>query len=146
MFSYWIRYRNMILDSVIYLLYDISLIWYISYMIYLLYLSGVARFHLMAIPMFTTAASVPFLIARFMGPTWGPSGADRTQMGPMLAPWTLLSGVPLKAMSEINSTVHTGDGVQTQTQTQNILFMVNRWLQRWRLRNWKRNALHMKRS
>ena len=33
------------------------------------------------------------LIARFMGPTWGPSGAARTQMGPMLAPWTLLSGV-----------------------------------------------------
>ena len=32
------------------------------------------------------------LIAKFMGPTWGPSGADRTQVGPMLAPWTLLSG------------------------------------------------------
>ena len=32
------------------------------------------------------------LIARFIGPTWGPSGADRTQLGPMLAPWTLLSG------------------------------------------------------
>ena len=32
------------------------------------------------------------LIARFMGSTWGPSGADRAQMGPMLAPWTLLSG------------------------------------------------------
>ena len=32
-------------------------------------------------------------IARFMGPTWGPSGAVRTQVGPMLAPWTLLSGV-----------------------------------------------------
>ena len=32
------------------------------------------------------------LIARFMGPTWGPSGADRTQVGPMLVPWTLLSG------------------------------------------------------
>ena len=31
-------------------------------------------------------------IARFMGPTWGPSGADTTQVGPMLAPWTLLSG------------------------------------------------------
>ena len=29
-------------------------------------------------------------MARFMGPTWGPSGAD--QVGPMLAPWTLLSG------------------------------------------------------
>ena len=32
------------------------------------------------------------LIARFMGPTWGPPGADRTQVGPMLAPWTMLSG------------------------------------------------------
>ena len=32
------------------------------------------------------------LIKRFMGPTWGSSGADRTQVGPMLAPWTLLSG------------------------------------------------------
>ena len=32
------------------------------------------------------------LIARFMGPTWVPSGADRTHVGPMLAPWTLLSG------------------------------------------------------
>ena len=26
------------------------------------------------------------LTARFMGPTWGPSGAVRTQVGPMLAP------------------------------------------------------------
>ena len=32
------------------------------------------------------------LIARFMGPTWVPSGADRTQVGPMLFPWTLFSG------------------------------------------------------
>ena len=32
------------------------------------------------------------LIARFMGTTWGPSGADRTQVGPMSAPWTMLSG------------------------------------------------------
>ena len=32
------------------------------------------------------------LRARFMGPTWGPSGADRSQVGPMLAPWTWLSG------------------------------------------------------
>ena len=28
------------------------------------------------------------LIVRFMGPTWGPSGTDRTQVGPRLAPWT----------------------------------------------------------
>ena len=26
------------------------------------------------------------MIARFMGPTWGPSGAEWTQLGPMLAP------------------------------------------------------------
>ena len=32
------------------------------------------------------------LIARFMGPTWGSSETDRAQVGPMLAPWTLLSG------------------------------------------------------
>ena len=30
---------------------------------------------------------------KFMGPTWGPSGSCRPQMGPMLTPWTLLSGV-----------------------------------------------------
>ena len=32
------------------------------------------------------------LIARFMGPTWGPPGSCQAQVGPMLAPWTLLSG------------------------------------------------------
>ena len=30
-----------------------------------------------------------------MGPTWGPSWTDRAQVGPMLAPWTLLSGLLL---------------------------------------------------
>ena len=30
--------------------------------------------------------------AKFMGPTWGPPGSCRPQMGPMLAPWNLLSG------------------------------------------------------
>ena len=37
------------------------------------------------------SAGLP-LIARFMGPTWGPSGAARTHVGPMMAPWTLLAG------------------------------------------------------
>ena len=32
-------------------------------------------------------------IARFMGPTLGPPGSCRPHMDPMLAPWTLLSGV-----------------------------------------------------
>ena len=31
-------------------------------------------------------------IAKFMGPTWGPPGSCRPQMGPVLSPWTLLSG------------------------------------------------------
>ena len=31
-------------------------------------------------------------IAVFMGPTWGPPGSCRPQMGPMLAPWILLPG------------------------------------------------------
>ena len=31
-------------------------------------------------------------ITKFMGPTWGPPGPCRTQMSPMLAQWTLLSG------------------------------------------------------
>ena len=30
-----------------------------------------------------------------MGPTWDPSGADRTKVGPMMAPWTLLFGVKI---------------------------------------------------
>ena len=31
-------------------------------------------------------------IAKFMAPTWDPPGSCRPQMGPMLAPWILLSG------------------------------------------------------
>ena len=30
--------------------------------------------------------------SKVYGPTWGPHGADRTQLGHMWAPWTLLSG------------------------------------------------------
>ena len=41
----------------------------------------------------TFSKTITSLIARFMGPTWGPSGADRTQVGPTLAPWTLLPGL-----------------------------------------------------
>ena len=41
--------------------------------------------------------SVP-QIAKFMGPTWGPPGSCRPQMGPMLALWTLLSGTLCAAL------------------------------------------------
>ena len=38
-------------------------------------------------------------IASFLGPAWGPAGFSRSQIGPMLAPWTLLSG---KQRSDVN--------------------------------------------
>ena len=40
-------------------------------------------------------------IAKCMGPTWGPSGSCRPQMGPMSAPWTLLSGMGLQQTTTI---------------------------------------------
>ena len=40
----------------------------------------------------TTVFILKTQIAEFMGPTWGPPGSFRPQMGPMLAPWILLSG------------------------------------------------------
>ena len=45
---------------------------------------------------FLRGSSVTSLIAMFIGPKSGPSGADRTQVGPMLTQWTLLSGVAHK--------------------------------------------------
>ena len=36
---------------------------------------------------------LPSQIAKFIEPTWGPPGSCRPQMGSMLAPWTLLSGL-----------------------------------------------------
>ena len=50
------------------------------------------------------------LITRFLGPTCGPSGADRTQVGPVLAPCTLLSGLVhciARSSASIVSTVWT---------------------------------------
>ena len=44
-------------------------------------------------------------IARFMGPTWGLSGADRIQVGPILVPWTLLSAsVPAYTQADLTPT------------------------------------------
>ena len=53
------------------------------------------------------------LIARFMGPTWGPSGGDRAQVGPMLAPmnfaiWVFLELIKLSRMISINMGVIMG--------------------------------------
>ena len=34
--------------------------------------------------------------------SWGPSGAYRTQVGPILAPWTLLSGMLMKVITTMH--------------------------------------------
>ena len=51
------------------------------------------------------------LTARFMGPRLGLAGVDRTQVGPMLAPWTLLSGrllthLPLDEVAAVSQTTY----------------------------------------
>ena len=43
-------------------------------------------------PFLPSLQSMTTQIAKFMGPTWGPPGSCRPRMGPMLVPWTLLSG------------------------------------------------------
>ena len=42
-----------------------------------------------------------WLLRQFMGPTWGPSGADRTQVGPMLAPCTLSHLIEIYGLSNM---------------------------------------------
>ena len=44
-------------------------------------------------PLTNTTLYLQSQIAKFMVPTWGPPGSCRPKMGPMLASWTLLSGV-----------------------------------------------------
>ena len=48
-----------------------------------------------------------------MESTWGQSGADRTQVGPMLAPWTLLFGY-INTMAAITVTLTLSDSAATQ--------------------------------
>ena len=57
-------------------------------------------------------------IASFMWQTWGPPGSCRPQMGPMLGPWTLLSGLCIRGASicvplshSIEAIVNKGSGV-----------------------------------
>ena len=46
------------------------------------------------------------LIARFMGPTWVPPLADRTQVGPMWVPWTLPYGNKLVSMWVLEAVIY----------------------------------------
>ena len=42
---------------------------------------------------YTILKNKAYQTAKFMGPIWGPPGSCRPQMGPLLAPWTLLPGM-----------------------------------------------------
>ena len=46
-------------------------------------------------PCLNLYAGLATLIARFKGPIWGPSGTDRSQVGPMLAPCCSLGNLCL---------------------------------------------------
>ena len=54
-------------------------------------------------------------IARFMRPTWGPRGSCRPQIGPNVAPWTLLSrtlSIPKASLwSHQGTRLHLQDGL-----------------------------------
>ena len=54
--------------------------------------------------------------AKFMGPTWGPPGSCRSQMGPMLAPWTFLSELLLYNMETSFCLVNTFAATELATQ------------------------------
>ena len=67
--------------------------------IHIHYLSGIVNCQYCIVQSCMTAmviisiASKGIPDSKFMGPTWGPPGSCRPQMGPMLAPWILLSGM-----------------------------------------------------
>ena len=42
-------------------------------------------------------------ITKFMDPTWDPPGCCRPQMGPMLVPWNLLSGLLCRVQHRVTS-------------------------------------------
>ena len=74
---------------------DNHISWYLTCLnVYTIY-KGIWWYDICARQKYVPLKRISSPIARFMGPTWGPSGADRTQVGPMMAPWTLLFGMPL---------------------------------------------------
>ena len=57
-------------------------------------------------------------IAKFIGPSWGTTGSCRPQMGPMLVPWTLLSGALLCRKCQL--TIHSSWCVAPRHKTSNL--------------------------
>ena len=58
---------------------------------------------------------------RFMGPTWDPPGSCRPQVGPMLVPWTLLSGT---LWTWVNST---SNQPQQHNKVQNVFLTLGKY-------------------
>ena len=76
-----------------------------------------------------------------MGPTWGPPGSCRPQMGLMLAPWTLLSGSYYLSLeqndlqeSQWSADSHMHDSVIRSSQGPSIVRSCQwRWVLHWTL-------------
>ena len=70
-----------------------------------------------------------------MGSTWGPPGSGRPQMGPILAPWTLLFGMSFEG--RVSAHLHTGTRSSKELQWvpsllvpcmfQSVIVIYNRW-------------------
>ena len=74
---------------------------------------------------FQTLGTFATQITKFMAPTWGPRGSCRPQMGPVLAPWTLLSGY-LHTLIMENRGYRGEQGVRNQ---QNRCVSLTCWIQ-----------------
>ena len=64
---------------------------------------------------------------QLMGPTWGPSGADRTQVGPMLATWTLLLGLLHKDRISFPKCLQLIRDSEWSIAAQMIFFQIGGW-------------------
>ena len=63
-------------------------------------------------------------IARFTWPTWGTPGSCRPQLGPMLGPWTLLSGHGTGIEYVISRRVELISLIPSQVRDNNLIFLV----------------------
>ena len=73
-------------------------------------------------------------IAKFMGPTWGPPGSCRPQMGPMLVPWTLLSGYT--DICTLPPCLYKADNLNHEWQTHPIIWSIWCLLMTWWQQHW----------
>ena len=68
-------------------------------------------------------------ITKFMGPTWGPPRSCRPQVGTILAPWTLLSGVEscLYKVHFYSLMFHGIESVNHVADYELLIFYTDRW-------------------